>query len=379
VAELIFWAALFLIVFAYVGYSAAILLLSRLIDNPPKRDAIEPTITLIITAYNEAASIARKLEQTLGLDYPSAKLEIIVASDGSTDGTDEIVRGFADRGVKLLRVEGRVGKTGAQNAAVRQARGEILVFSDATTTYRESALRMLVRNYADDTVGAVSGRYEYVDPNGTPIGKGSILFWRYENWIKSAQSNILTITGCCGCIYSVRRDRYVPLPNDIISDLCEPLKVIERGHRIVFEKEAVAYEDTTANVAEEFSMRVRVMVRGMRGILFMRRLLNPFKFGFVAFQLISHKVLRWMVPLFLSMLLLSNFFLLGRPLFDAALALQLVFYGIALVGYVGENVGMKLPLSSVPVFFVTVNIASVVALCRILKGQRAVVWETVRK
>ena len=378
-AEVIFWAALFLIVFAYVGYSATILLLSRWVNNPPKQAAIEPSITFIITAYNEAEAIARKLGQTLALHYPRDQLEIIVASDGSTDRTDEIVRGFADRGVKLLRVEGRVGKTGTQNEAVKQARGEILVFSDATTTYREDALRMIARNYADETVGAVSGRYEYVDPNGTPIGKGSILFWRYENWIKSAQSNIRTITGCCGCIYSVRRDCYVPLPNDIISDLCEPLMVIERGRRIVFEKEAVAYEEAIGNVAEEFSMRVRVMVRGMRGILFMRRLLNPWKFGFVSFQLFSHKVLRWMVPLFLLMLLVSNLFLLGSPLFDAALALQLLFYGIALVGCLGENIGVRLPLSSVPVFFVTVNMASVVAVSRILKGQRAVVWETVRK
>lgn len=378
-AEIVFWASLAAIAFTYFGYSILVVLMARVFRNPPRRAPIEPRVTVLITAYNERKSIARKIEQTLALDYPADKLELIVASDGSTDGTDDIVRGYADRGVKLIRVEGRVGKTETQNQAIRHATGEIVVFSDATTIYEHSAIRNIVRNYADPSVGAVSGRYEYVNAEGTPIGAGSVLFWRYENLIKSSQTDIRTITGCCGCIYSVRRELYVPLPADIISDLCQPLKIIENGHRVVFEKDAVAYEETTTRVAEEFSMRVRVMVRGMRGMLFMRPLFNPLRFAFVAFQLISHKVLRWMVPLFLAGLLLSSLALIDRPFYAALFGLQVAFYLVALGGFAAERWGRKFKLLSVPVFFVTVNAAAVVAMFRVINGQRAVTWETVRK
>ena len=378
-AEFIFWAALVAIVFTYFGYSLFILILATVFRNPPKRAPIEPRVTYLITAYNESKAIARKIEQTLELDYPREKLEIIVASDGSTDGTDEIVRGFVNRGVKLVRVEGRVGKTETQNQAIKHATGDVVIFSDATTTYEVSAIRNLVRNYADPMVGAVSGRYEYVNEEGTPIGAGSVLFWRYENIIKSAQTDIQTITGCCGCIYSVRRELYVPLPADIISDLCQPLKIIEGGHRVVFEKDAVAYEETTTKVAEEFSMRVRVMVRGMRGMLFMRKLFNPLRHGFVAFQLTSHKVMRWMVPVFLAFMFVSNLFLLDRFPYGWTFAAQIAFYSMAFAGLVAERGGHKMRLLSVPVFFVTVNLASLVAMAKVINGQRAVTWETVRK
>lgn len=378
-SEIVFWTALGAIAFTYFGYPLVIVILASAFRNPPKVAVIEPSVSLLITAYNEAKAIGRKIEQSLALDYPREKLEIIVASDGSNDTTDDIVKTYASQGVKLVRVEGRVGKTETQNRAVRFATGDIIVFSDATTTYERSAIRKLARNYADPEVGAVSGRYEYVNEEGTPIGSGSVLFCRYENFIKSAQTDIQTITGCCGCIYSVRREFYVPLPADIISDLCQPLKIIEHGHRVVFETEAIAYEETTTRVAEEFSMRVRVMVRGMRGMLYMRALFNPRQHGFVAFQLISHKVMRWMVPFFLAAMLASNAFLLDRLPYGLALGAQLVFYAMAVAGVVAERQGRKLRILSVPVYFVTVNLASLVAIFRVFKGQRAVTWETVRK
>lgn len=378
-AEIAFWLAVGLIAFAYVGYSLAILVLSRFVHNPVKRSPIEPKVTYLITAYNEEKNIAAKLEQVMTLDYPGDKLEIIVASDGSTDRTDEIVKGFADRGVKLVHVEGRVGKTGTQNRAVRQASGEIVIFSDATTRYERSAIRNLVRNYADPSVGAVSGRYEYCNPTGAAIGLGSILFWKYENTIKTMQTNIKTITGCCGCIYSVRREAYTPLPADIISDLVEPLKVLEKGYRIVFEPEAIAYEETTEKSKEEFRMRVRVIMRGMRGLLYMKKLFNPLRHGFVAFQLFSHKVLRWLVPVFLAVALVSNLLLAGDWFYNTTLALQIVFYALALIGFVAEKRNILAKPLTIPLYFVTVNLAAVVAMYRIWQGHKAVTWETVRK
>lgn len=377
--EIAFWSAVVLIAFTYVGYSLVILVLSRLVHNPVKRSPIEPKVTYLITAYNEEKNIAAKLEQVMTLDYPGDKLEIIVASDGSTDRTDEIVKGFADRGVKLIRVEGRMGKTETQNQAVKQASGDIVIFSDATTRYERSAIRNLVRNYADPSVGAVSGRYEYCNPTGAAIGLGSILFWKYENMIKTMQTNIKTITGCCGCIYSVRREAYTPLPADIISDLVEPLKVLEKGYRIVFEPEAIAYEETTEKSKEEFRMRVRVITRGMRGLLYMKMLFNPFRYPFVSFQLLSHKVLRWFIPVFLAVALVSNLFLAGVPFYNATLALQLSFYALALIGFVAEKRNILAKPLTIPLYFVTVNLAAVVAMYRIWKGHKAVTWETVRK
>src|SRR6185369_10110509 len=179
--------------------------------------------------------IRLKLENTLALDYPPTKLQIMVASDGSTDQTDAIVRSFSHVGVRLLRVEGRVGKTETQNQAFRRASGAIVIFSDAATLYSKDVIRKLVRNYVDPDVGAVSGRYEYVNPNGSSIGLCSILSWRYENWLKIGLSRLGTLTGCCGCIYSIRKELYRPLPRDISEDLVQALSVIAQGRRVLFE------------------------------------------------------------------------------------------------------------------------------------------------
>lgn len=378
-AGIIFWATVFVVFYTYIGYSLVIMLLSRFFNNPVNKRDCEPAVTFLITAYNEEKNIAQKLENTLSLDYPKDRLEIIVASDGSTDRTDETVRGFSSRGVRLVRVEGRVGKTETQNRAVKSATGDIVIFSDATTRYENANIRKIVRNYADPSVGAVSGRYEYYNPTGATIGIGNILFWKYENSIKSSQTRIKTITGCCGCIYSIRRTLYEPLPPDIISDLVEPLKILEKGYRIAFEPEAVAYEETTEKTSEEFNMRIRVISRGMRGLLYMKKLFNPLRFGFVSFQLFSHKLLRWLMPIFMIIILVSNLFLTGAAIYNATLALQAAFYAMALAAWLGEKVNLKFKLLSVPLYFFTVNIASLISLYKTLKGYKAITWETVRK
>ncbi|HET8760886.1 MAG TPA: glycosyltransferase family 2 protein [Nitrospiria bacterium] len=375
----LFWSMVALITYTYVGYPLVILLLGTIIRRRVDRRPIEPTVTFLITAYNEEKNIAQKLENTLSLDYPHEKLDVLVALDGSTDRTEDIVRGFADRGVRVVRVDGRVGKTETQNQAVKHAKGEVIIFSDATTRYELGNIRAFVRNYADPTVGAVSGCYSYHNPTGATIGVGNILFWKFENFIKTSQTRIRTLTGCCGCIYSVRRALYKPLPADIISDLVEPLKILESGYRIGFEPEAVAYEETTESASEEFRMRIRVISRGMRGLLMMRTLFNPFRYGFVAFQLFSHKLLRWLVPIFLIVLLGASAALAHIPFYRVALVLQLAFYGCALVGWMMEKMRLKMKVFAVPLYFLTVNIASLISLYKTLRGYKAVTWETVRR
>jgi cellulose synthase/poly-beta-1,6-N-acetylglucosamine synthase-like glycosyltransferase len=377
-AELIFWLIIFLIFYTYIGYSLLILLISLFFNKPVKKKEIYPSVTFLITAYNEAGSIADKIENALQLDYPKEKLEVIVASDGSTDATDSIVMKYQKQGVILNRVEGRVGKTETQNQTVAKATGDIIIFSDATTNYIKDAVKKIVRNYADPEVGAVSGRYEYINPTGAAVGIGTVLFWKYENLVKKLQTRIQTITGCCGCIYSVRRDLYEALPPDIISDLVEPLKILEKGYRIAFEPEAVAFEVTSETSKEEFGMRVRVISRGMYGLWYMQALFNPIKYGFISFQLFSHKVLRWMIPFLLPLLLLSNFLLIGQLFYNFTFVLQLLFYVGAACGYLLEKKGRKVKLLALPLYYCVVNIASLTAFLQTLKGKKAVVWETVR-
>ncbi len=377
-AKVIFWLMAFIIAYTYFGYSLLIYLISLVVNNKVNKMDIEPSVTFLITAYNEEGNIHKKLENTLSLDYPEDKLEIIVASDGSTDRTDEIVREFNDRGVVLHRVEGRVGKTETQNQAVKIAKGDVIIFSDVTTEYKEDAIRKFVRNYNDDTVGAVSGRYEYIDPKGTQVGLATILFWKYENFIKSRQTRIKTITGACGCIYSVRRELYEPLRKDVISDLVEPLKILGKGYRIAFEPEAIAYEQTTERSSQEFNMRIRVISRGMNGLLSVKGLLNPFRYGFVSFQLFSHKVLRWLIPFFAIILFFADLALLGNRFYNLIFILQVFFYLFALLGWIVDHFNLRIKLFSLPLYFCVVNLASAVSFIKTVWGEKRIIWETTR-
>ncbi|MGB9432024.1 MAG: glycosyltransferase family 2 protein [Candidatus Acidiferrum sp.] len=376
--EMIFVINAALLFYVYLGYPLLLGGLSLLRPRGRRCWSGEPMLSVLIAAHNEESSIKRKLDATLSLDYPVDKLEVLVLSDGSTDRTDEIVRLAADPRVRLIRTESRGGKTNAQNRGAREARGDILVFSDATTIYHSQALRRLAATYEDPRVGAVSGRYQYFDADGnSPTGLGSMAFWNYENLIKRAQSRIATISGCCGCIYSVRRTLYTELNPDIISDLVQPLWVIQKGYKVVFESEALAYEETTRSTEEEFSMRVRVVTRGMRGLLSVRDLFKPWKHPWVCFQLVSHKVLRWLVPVFLVLLLLSNIPLAAKPFFAFTLAVQILFYSLAVVAKV-IPIHRTWKVLGVPLFFCTLNAAAVVSLIRLWQGQRYTVWQPTR-
>jgi len=383
IAEILFWLSLFLIFYAYVGYPLLITFLSLLIHNRVKQKDIEPPVTLLITAFNEEKDIARKIENSLSLDYPKDKLEIVVASDGSTDATDEIVRSFAknEAGVPVVlhRVEGRVGKTATQNSAVKVCRGEIIIFSDAASMYDRNAIRAFVRNYADPDVGAVSGMYTYEVVEGASTGLATKIFWNLENFIKSRQTKIKTITGCCGCIYSLRRKLYTDLPATIISDLVEPLMILQKGYRIAFEPGANALEETAGKSVDEFKMRIRVIVRGMTGMLYARKLYNPFKYPFVAFQLISHKVMRWLVPVFCIVAFVTNAILAGSSLLYLLLFIgQILFYLMALVGFFLEKKGIHKKVFYLPLYFCIVNIAALISMFKVLKGENIVTWQTQR-
>lgn len=374
-----FWGVIGILLYTYIGYPlllAALAVFRRRDEAFPEQYC--PPLTLLIAARNEEASIRRKLEESLALDYCTDRLEILVVSDGSSDGTDEIVKAFGDPRVRLIRIETQRGKTYAQNVGVKESRGEVIVFSDATARYDPMALRHLAVHYYDPGVGAVSGRYYYVDPTKkSPTGAGSIAFWNYENLIKTLQSRISTLTGCSGCIYSVRKSAYQPLDPNLCSDLVEPLCIVRSGLRVVFEGRAVAYEDTTTSNRQEFKMRVRVATRGMRGIASVPELLNFTRHGWVAFQLLSHKILRWLVPVWLCILFVLSAVLSGNSFYERILWMQIWFYAFVCLS-LQWPIYRRWRLLGIPVFFVTINAAMLVALWELIRGQRYVVWETDR-
>ncbi|HTC92423.1 MAG TPA: glycosyltransferase family 2 protein [Terriglobales bacterium] len=378
-AKIIFFGAALTLFYVYVGYPVLLSLLALLHRRVRPQPGYTPNISILIAACNEEANIHQKLKQTLALDYPAEKMEVLVLSDGSEDRTDEIVQQFGDSRVRLIRIPQRQGKTNAQNHGVRYAQGEVLVFSDATTVYHPQALRYLTANYEDEKVGAVSGRYQYFDSEqASPTGLGTIVFWNYENNIKVQQSRISTLTGCCGCIYSVRKSSYTELASDVISDLVQPLWVIRKGYRVVFEDRALAYEQTTESTSEEFFMRVRVITRGMRGLLSVPDLLKPWKYGWIAFQLFSHKILRWLVPVFLLMLLGSNVALRHEHYFRFLLLAQAFFYLFAVMQTI-VPLHRRWKLLGVPLYFCTLNAAALFSTIELLRGRKYVVWQPVRK
>jgi cellulose synthase/poly-beta-1,6-N-acetylglucosamine synthase-like glycosyltransferase len=377
-ACIVFFISLGLLVYAYFGYLALIAIVAAFCRPRKVKSGYTPTLSVLIAAYNEQANIGRKLEQALAFDYPPDKLEIVVVSDGSTDRTEEIVRSFDDPRIHLIRVEDRKGKTNAQNVGVKSCHGEVIVFSDATTAYHPVALRFLATHYTDPKVGAVSGRYQYFDPSGhSATGLGSIAFWNYENLIKTFQSRIMTLTGCSGCIYSVRASAYTPLPVDALSDMVEPLCVLRQGYRVVFEPRALAYEETTLDTNHELRMRIRVISRGISSLLSMGELLWPHKYGWIAIQLISHKLLRWLAFVYLIGMFLSSALLLDVPFFRYAFLLQLAFYLFAVFSAL-VPLYRRWNVLGIPLYFCVVNLAAMMSWIGVMKGRKYVTWETVR-
>jgi cellulose synthase/poly-beta-1,6-N-acetylglucosamine synthase-like glycosyltransferase len=377
--ELIFWLCAGLVAYVYVGYPLLLKLVHLLAGRTPVHEpTLEPPLTLVISAFNEEASIREKLDNTLQLDYPAQRLQVLVVSDASDDRTDDIVREYADRGVTLLRMPERGGKTVGLNAALREASGEVVVFSDANAMYRRDALRRLAAPFADPAVGAVVGESTYHDSE-TASEASESLYWKYETAIKRLESETGSVVGGDGAIYAIRRSLYVPMRADALSDFVNPLQIVKSGHRCLYEPAAQSVEKAAEGFDREFRRKVRIVNRAWRAMLSMPELLNPFRYGFFAVKLISHKLLRWLAPLFLLLLLVSSLALAGRaPLYAWALAAQLAFYGLALAGHTLRQRERMPRLLSVPYYFSMVNIASARGILEAFKGETYTTWTTAR-
>ena len=378
--DYLFWVTVSLLFHVYFGYPLLLALLSLFRRRYMKTDmSYQPTVSLIIAAYNEEAVIGDKIENSLQLDYPRDKLEIIVFSDASTDRTDEIVKSYADQGVKLLRIEGRKGKTYCQNEAAKIARGEILVFSDANSMYEPDAIRKLVRHFTDERVGCVSGELRYRSDKGGVEGERT--YWKYEQIIKRLESRVSSVVGVNGSIYAVRQGLFEPLPSDVLEDFVRPLRLVQKGYRVIYEPNAVNWEPTAPNPSREFRRRVRIVTQSVYSLFkdkSLRALLNPFRYGIFSIQLWSHKVLRWLSGLFLLLIFALNIPLLGQgTVYTITMVGQGTFYLLAFWGFISEAVlnrrAPKLP--HIAYYFCLSCYAMLKGVYNGLRGRTIVTWQ----
>ena len=369
--KIAFWLSVCVVVYGYAGYPIVLLFLRLLVRKPVRKNRIEPYVTLVVPAYNESGVIGTKIRNSASLDYPVDKLEVLIASDGSSDDTVEIAQRLCDgTRTRVLAFSQNRGKMSVLNDAVREAKGEIIVFSDASATLDADSIRQLVANFADPEVGAVSGIYRVQQASGSRLGAQEEIYWKYETFLKVQESNLASILGGHGQILGVRKALYpYPGPETINDDYVIPVRVLVGGSRVVYEPLAIAFEKAQEMVG--FQRRVRIMagnmqqLREIKGLFWPPQLLPLFFF-------LSHKMVRSLVPFFLVSLLISNAFLLHERFFQLTGCLQLIFYGLALLGTQWQlrPRGLRLPY-----YFCFVNAAYLWSVCQMFSGGRKVKWK----
>lgn len=328
-------------------------------------------VSFIITAYNEQNRIREKIENTLEMNYPREHLEILVASDCSNDDTDEIVKSFESKGIRLIRAPERRGKEGTQKLAVEASKGEILVFSDVATIIKPDGLSNIIKNFADPTIGCVSSIDKFIDKEGNQSGEGAYV--RYEMLLRSLESKVNSLVGLSGSFFAARRENCEPWETDLQSDFNTLINTIKNGYRGVCDNESIGYYTDLSESSQEFNRKVRTIERGIR--VFMRNsvMLNISNYGLFSWQLFSHKLCRWVVPFWLILAFLSNLFLIKTSLIYLALfAIQIVFYISSVVGVLWQS---KNKVLMIPAFFFMVNLSILFAWYKYLKGEHFVKWE----
>ena len=366
-AEVAFWCSVALVIYAYAGYPCALMALTLFRDRPVKKAAITPRVSFVIAAHNEEQRIAEKIDNTLRQDYPADAIEIIVASDCSTDRTDDIVRSFGRR-VLLVRSRERRGKEAAQQLAVRTAVGKILIFSDCATALPPNAVSAIVMNFADPTVGCVSSIDRIVDAKGKVSGEG--MYVRYEMWLRQLETRVNTLVGLSGSFFAARRDVCRHWATDRQSDFNTLLSAVLMGLRGVLDVDSAGYYRNLSDDRREFHRKVRTVVRGIAVLHDNVRMLNPFRHGWFAWQLASHKVCRWLVPFGMIGAWISNWFLIDDSVFyGATFLMQCAFYFAAIGGaWTGA------PALKIPMFFLIANLGVLTAWLRYARGERLSTW-----
>lgn len=372
--RLLFFASVLLVAYTYVGYPLVLWVLTRMRPRDARKGSVLPSVSIIVAARNEADKIRRKIEHSLALDYPPDRLEILVASDASHDGTDDIVREYSSRGVRLVRAPQRKGKEHAQGLALAEATGEIIVMTDAATILEPEALRALVANFSDPSIGAVSSEDVILDASGNPTAEG--IYVKYEMWVRRLESRFHSLVGLSGSCFAIRRRLCSYWPSALASDFLSALHAAHGGYRAVADPSARGRFVAVASSQAEMRRKVRTFLRGITVLMANLDLLNPFRYGRFAFQLASHKLLRFVAPLLLMTALAASALGLARGdmLLGALLWPQLGFYAIGVasgrVAFLQRNT-----IARVAHFFTMVQWAMLLAWVKYALGQQQTTWE----
>lgn len=370
IPALFFWLSGLAVFHTYIGYPLVLRTIRAARSRAPGQTVYEPKISIIIPVHNERAIIREKIENTLSLDYPENKREVLIISDGSTDGTGEVVRDYLDRGVRYHELAGRNGKAAALNAGLQEASGSLIFFSDASILIAKDAIRSMVARFSDERIGCVSGE----DSIEGPGNEG--LYGKYEILVRNLESRAHSIVGASGCFYAQRKSLCPPFPPGLAPDFFSVLVAVRNGFRAVTDPGARGVMKEVRDARASFDRKVRTFLRGITTLMQFKDLLNPLRHGFFSFQLLSHKLLRWTTGVFLLAALLSNIFLLQYGVFYRfTMLLQLCFYTLALLGLAG----MRHCCARVPLFFIMVNFSSLVAWLKYFAGFRQEVWEPSRR
>ncbi len=389
---ILFWVSVFFILYTYIGYPLLISLIARFIPFQIEQSgAPDLSVTILITAYNEETVIEKKIENSLGLDYPRDKLQIIVAADGSSDRTPEIVRKFSDRGVELTFTPQRGGKMAAINRAIPYSSGEIIIFSDANNMYDQDTIRKLIDPFSDQTVGATTGA-KLIIQDGTELSSTEGIYWKYESWIKTNETILGTCTSSVGEILAIRRELYIPPPNNIINDdYYLVTDLIKRGFRVIYVPEAQSFEYISANARDEMVRRSR-MNTGKYQAIFMSYRLLPFDRPVLLWQIISHKYFRAFLPFGFLGVLVANIFLVllhrdipssflrvSMPYAWVFLLMQSLFYLLAALGNYVKFSGLLGKLVYLPTYLVNSNLAILRGFHGFVTGKQTNIWDRVRR
>jgi cellulose synthase/poly-beta-1,6-N-acetylglucosamine synthase-like glycosyltransferase len=357
-----FWSALLLTVYVYIGYPLALLVWSKIAPRPVRKRDIEPAVSLVIAMHNERDNVARRMRNCAELDYPPAKLEVVVSLDAPADGTAELLQFWKSTGVKVVDSAVRAGKAVAVNKGIAAATGEIVVLADARQRFEPGVIRKLVANFADESVGAVSGELVLLDERGAEAADTVGMYWRYEKALRFMESAIHSVPGGTGSIIAIRRELFTPLPpGTVLDDVLTPMRIVLGGRRAVFEPAARAYDAANLNLTLEYARKKRTLMGNYEIFAAMPELLAPWR-NPIAWQMASHKAGRLLVPWCLMALFASNFFL-RHGIWWWALAAQIAFYALALAGSRGRG-----GVARTAYTFVLLNWAAVAGLYHFLRG-----------
>jgi cellulose synthase/poly-beta-1,6-N-acetylglucosamine synthase-like glycosyltransferase len=377
ILQIILWISVFVIFWAYFGYFMALAIISKIHQKKVIKDDHHPYISFIVTAYNEELRIRRKIENTIALNYPKDKMEIIFVSDGSTDKTGEIVSSYADKGIQLLALPIRHGKHYGQHEAIKITTGDIIVFTDAATYLNPDAVDKLVRGFADPAVGCISGEDFVETDESESAGEGAYV--KYEMKLRALESKVANLVGVSGCFFALRKSLCDTWYSDLSSDFYLPILTHMQGYRVILESEAVCKYAALKDPEREFQRKVRTIVNGMAVLGRLKAILNPFRYGIFSLQMISHKIFRWSVPSALLVLFICNIPLTWQNEYYYLLfLLQVCCYLLAFLAYIIKPL-RKIILFKIPLFFVTVNFSIFIAWMKFVSGRRYVTWESTKR